>query len=426
MSKLSLAFCASSSPAAFVCFSALLAGSAGCDYAIEGEKRLTSLRVLLSSPKMNELGTPTNPQVVKTLVFDVEALDEHGLLQPVTTPVDTFLETGGTRLSLVDPCATTPSSTDQPWLLSRLMLKDGRVLGTTLNLSSPAIFGRLTLNLEEPQSQAVGATAPIYFPNPTIPLLMKPLNVDAQNASYCSPYLNRQVVVDHGTDQVDKPGKVVVSSLFQNALAVSDTGATDYGSMYVFTFSQPSNKLKVGTVLTRLSGAVAKFNGMTQIANPTLTPSDEVRTDLVPAPVLLDKMRLPDNGTTNQPNNKWLTKYIAAPAKITGIVCEVVSDQNRKDNWAKYNTVVINLVDNDPASVAGCSPGSSFSFKYFSVQLPGKGFAGFDPALLAGTEATFVGMLQNGASKSGKTLFWTVVVRDAGDVCLLPKAQCQI
>ena len=42
MSKLSLAFRASSSPAAFVCFSALLAGSAGCDYAIEGEKRLTS------------------------------------------------------------------------------------------------------------------------------------------------------------------------------------------------------------------------------------------------------------------------------------------------------------------------------------------------------------------------------------------------
>jgi len=43
---------------------------------------------------------------------------------------------------------------------------------------------------------------------------------------------------------------------------------------------------------------------------------------------------------------------------------------------------------------------------------------------MAGREATFVGMLQNGVSTSGKTLFWTVAVRNAGDVCLLPKAQC--
>ncbi len=140
--------------------------------------------------------------------------------------------------------------------------------------------------------------------------------------------------------------------------------------------------------------------------------------------MVLDSTRLPDNRAANPVNNKWLTKYIAAPATITGIVCEVQNDPSRRDNWLKYNTVIVNLVDSDPASVAGCSPGMNFGFSYFSVQVPGKGFADFDPLVMAGREATFVGMLQNGVSTSGKTLFWTVAVRNTGDVCLLPKAQC--
>jgi hypothetical protein len=43
---------------------------------------------------------------------------------------------------------------------------------------------------------------------------------------------------------------------------------------------------------------------------------------------------------------------------------------------------------------------------------------------MAGREATFIGMLQNAASKSGKTLYWTAAVRSASDVCLLPHDQC--
>ena len=154
------------------------------------------------------------------------------------------------------------------------------------------------------------------------------------------------------------------------------------------------------------------------------TATNEMHPELVPAPVILDQTRLPDNKASDPVNNKWLTKYIAAPARISGIVCETQNDAGRHDNWLKYNTVVINVVDSDPASSSGCSPGQDFSFRYFSVQLPGKGFAGFDPGALAGQPATFTGMLQNSASKSGKTLYWTVTVRNANDVCLLPKAQC--
>jgi hypothetical protein len=404
----------------------LLLGSLGlwlvqCDYTSSDDHVLTSLRMTLQSPSSSGLGSPTAPQQVDKLLFDVEALNEKGEVMAATTTLDTFIAAGGSRLTLANPCASTqPTASDPVWLLQRIPLTAGRAQGISVDLTAPGIFGRVEVNLEDPVSQALGSSPSIYFPNPTISRLMRPLDPNAANASYCTPLLGRQVVVD-GTSA---GGKLVVSSLFQNGLAVSDSSAPDYGSIYVFTFSQPSSYLRIGSVISRLSGAIAKFNGMTQIANPVITAAGELRAELVPQPVVLDSTRLPDNRAANPVNNKWLTKYIAAPATITGIVCEVQNDPSRRDNWLKYNTVIVNLVDSDPASVAGCSPGMNFGFSYFSVQVPGKGFADFDPLVMAGREATFVGMLQNGVSTSGKTLFWTVAVRNTGDVCLLPKAQC--
>ncbi len=391
-----------------------------CDYQSAGDHRLTSLRLTLHSPKSSELGSPTAPQQVPSLSFDVEALDEKGQVFPANTMLSAFLAAGGSRLSLSNPCAAPAPGGDPPWLLQRFPLQGGRAQNIDIGLGNPGIFGRVELNLEDQQSQALGSSPSIYFPNPTIPRLVTPLDPNAGNASYCSPYLGRQVVVDHATSG----GKLVVSSVFQSGIGVSDSGASDYNSLYVFTFGQPPSYLRLGTVVNRMSGAIAKFNGMTQLANPAITAADELRPDLIPPPVELDASRLPDNKAMDQVNNKWLTKHIAAPARITGVVCEVQNDAGRRDNWLKYNTVVVNLVDSDPASSAGCSPGQDFSFRYFSVQMPGKGFAGFDPLVAAGQSGTFTGMLMNSASKSGKTLYWTVAVRSTGDVCVPSGAGC--
>jgi hypothetical protein len=399
----------------------LCAGLLGqCDYQSASEHRLTSLRLTVQSPKPSELGTQAKPQRVDNLHFDVEALDEQGQLMPVSPMLNTFLAAGGSRLSLVNPCAAPVSGGDPGWLLQRFPLRAGRAQGVAADLTDPVIFGRVELNLEDPASQALGSSPPLYFPNPTIAKVMQPIDPGAANASYCSPLLNRQVVIDQPTGS----GTLVVSSLFQTGIAVSDTGTPEYGSLYVFTFSQPASSLHIGSVVSRLAGSIAKFNGMTQLANPSIATTGELRLELVPRPVVLDQTRLPDNKAMDQVHNKWLTKYIAAPARITGIICEAQTDPNRRDNWLKYNTVVVNVVDSDPTSADGCSPGADFSFRYFSVQLPGKGFAGFDPLAMAGQQATFTGMLQNSASKSGKTLYWTVTVRNTSDVCLLPSAQC--
>ncbi len=392
-----------------------------CDYTIDEAHRLTSLRLSLTNPTPNALGTPAQPQSLTALVFDVDALDEKGHLMPVDATLNGFLAAGGSRLSLFNPCATTqPSGSDPSWLLQRYQLTAGHATNLMADLSNPLIFGRVELNLEEPTSEALGSTPSLYFPNLTLERINRPVDPDAANASYCSPLLNRAVMIDHPSGS----GTLVVSSLFQSGLAVSDTGSPEYGSLYVYTFSQPSSDVRPGTIVSRLAGSIGKFNGMTQLSNPTITTTMDVHPELMPAPVELDASRLPDNKAMDQVNNKWLTKYIAAPARISGVVCEVQSDANRSQNWLKYNTVVMNLVDSDPASVAGCSPGADFSFRYFSVQLPGKGFGGFDPLVMAGHEATFVGMLENSASKSGKTLYWTVAVRAASDICLMSHDQC--
>lgn len=397
----------------------------GCEYTFDNEHRLTSLHISLLSPQTNELGSPTTQVSPQVMRFSVDALDEQGQILPVDKTVQAFLVAGGSRLPLQNPCALVGNSTSTPsWLLAQFSLTAGRAPTVTLPMTTPAIFGRVTLNLEETDSQAEGATPPIYFPNPTIPQIMRPLDPTAQNATYCQPFLNRQVVFDRATDP---SGSLVVSSVFQSGLAVSDSSAADYRSIYVFTFGRPPTSIVKGRVLNRLAGAVAKFNGMTQVANPTMSPADTIDLSKVPAPIELTSSRLPDQDPTAA-SNRWLTRHIASPVRITGIVCEANLDDTRADNWSRYNTVVINLTgDGKPDSVNGCGGVNEKSYvppTRFSVQFPGKGVGGFDPAMQAGQEVTITGMLQNSVSRSGKTLFWTVVVRDQTDVCLQPRAMC--
>lgn len=397
----------------------------GCEYNVDNEHRLTSLHIGLLGPQENELGSPTHKVSPQVMRFAVRALDEQGMVMPVDRTVQAFLVAGGSRLPLQNPCALVGNTSSTPnWLLAQFSLVAGQAPVVTLPMNTPAIFGRVTLNLEEPESLAAGATPPIYFPNPTISQIMRPLDPSAQNASYCQPYLNRQVVFDRTTDEA---GSLVVSSVFQSGLAVSDTSASDYNSIYVFTFGRPPASIVKGRVLSRLSGAIAKFNGMTQVANPSLVPTDTVDLSRVPAPIELSENRRPAQDPTASAN-RWLTRYIATPVRITGIVCETALDDSRADNWSRYNTIAINQTGDGKAdSTNGCGGVNSGSYippTRFNVQFPGKGVGGFDPAVHAGQEVTITGMLQNSVSRSGKTLFWTVVVRDQTDVCLQPRAMC--
>ena len=151
--------------------------------------------MLLQSPMESELGSPSNPVTPSSLKFDVEALDEQGRLMAVDANLSAYIVAGGSRLSLLDPCQSS-STTGDPALLKTIGMRGGKVTGEQVSLSLPAVFGRIAINLEELSSQSLSSTPPIYFPNPTIARLMKPLDVTAGNASFCSPYLARQVTID--------------------------------------------------------------------------------------------------------------------------------------------------------------------------------------------------------------------------------------
>lgn len=390
---------------------ALLA-MASCNTELPAPKELTSLRLTLRAPTEKELGSMAKPIQPTELRFDVQTLDQFGAQVSTNATVQAFLTAGGSRLLLRDPCGAvvTDGGTGGPdWLLAQVPLSGGQATGVRVGLDTPnlfGIFGTVALTLEEPGTRAQGATPPIYFPNPTVQRLMKPLNPAAKNATYCSPYLGRQVVIEPAS-----AGSLVVSSVFANALSVSDSATPDWGSMYVYVFGQPSRELVPGRVVQSISGSIAKFNGMTQVANPVVRATDEIKLDRVPAPVTL----LPDwrpKGAAYDTTR--LGKLIAAPVTVSGIMCDVQDEMasvDRVSSWQKYATFLINQVNNDPKDSSACT-----SFGAFAVELPGQGFGGVDWTKRQGQRLTVTGMLQNSASKSGSTLFWTVLVRQPTDI----------
>ena len=383
----------------------------------------TSVRVSLQSPAESMLGVDGKPVNPAELLFDLSVLDDQGAVARGDFQVDGYLASGGSRLSLRDPCtgkggAMIDGGTAPDWLLTRVGLLSGTAKGQRVNLRDPVLgpllFGQVSLTFLEPTSGVAGATPPITFPNPTIRQLMEPLDLNARNASFCSRVVGRQAAI-----RASDGASLVVSSVFSNGFAVSDSLEKDYRSLYVFTFSQPSTSVRVGRVLTRLSGIIAKFNGATQLANPTVTPSMDLKPDLVPKAVDLLAAARPASQPANMPVpdvNKNLIKLIGSPVRVNAFLCDL-TDSRRRDQYNSYSTLVLTY-DPREAVKDACD-----SRKTFSVQLPSRGFAGVDPDMQAGKEVTITGMLRNSAA-SESTLFWTLVVRDAQDVCFGGPAQC--
>lgn len=392
---------------------------AACVQEIPLDEVLTSLRLTLSEPRETDLGREGKPVTPAQVQFDLQAIGPRGELVRRDYQTQAFLAAGGGRLSLVSPCSASSGADmgqgaggDPGWLLGRIPLKGGEAKGVRIPLASRAIFGQVALNVEEPGTLAIGATPPVYFPNPTIARLMEPWDPDARDASYCSPYLGRQVSLD------GPAGKLIVTSVFKNGFGLTDSSTPDYSSVFVFTFSQPRPTVVKGRLMNRVSGSIAKFNGLTQVANVNYDTGAEVRPDLLPAPVEItaDRRRKLGTGdadrTRDLEQNKWLLKRVGAVVRVKAKVCDT-NDQFRGPSWQNYSTFVVTFDPDMNPALDGCD-----NRKTFSVQLPGRGFAGFDPDAQKGRDITVTGMLQNSASATGALLFWTIAVRDAQDLAL--------
>lgn len=382
---------------------------------------VNSLKLDLTEPA--DRGTPVRPISVREAVFSVTALDEQGQRLPVDADLDVFVSFGGVKVGEFDQCGTSTAP------ITRLPLRGGELVNQRIDL--PQAFGSTSLWIDAPSLNAVGASDTIYFRNPFISDLMRPLDVNAPNATFCTPFNRKFVVVDRS----ETPGgKLVVSSVFGNAFAVSDSGASDFGHIYVYAFGRPPSSIVVGRVMKQISGNLSKFIGFTELNFPLFDATDEIDLAALPAPA-----RVVSADTGNIPK---LLGLVSGPVEVTGRVCNPeppnpTGDPNiasTADQWRRFNTFTL---DGD---------GTCESFTNFEIQLPTKVIGNLDPVNQVGQTVTVRGMLKNASGRNpyldadGKPVtcgavtpcaqgtcldgvckknpfnFWSVVVRDRSDV----------
>jgi hypothetical protein len=390
--------------------------------------RVDLLRVELLEPA--DRGAPDRPISARRAKFNVIARDDQGQTRVEDLNVNLYVSFGGVKTGALQACGTEGPTTVP---IATLTLRQGQLLGYEADL--PQAFGPTSIWVEDPLTGTIGASDTINFRNPYITDVQKPVDPTAPNASFCTPWAGKFVTVN-GTAQPN--GKLVISSVFGNAVAVTDSSATEYGSIYLFTFGRPPAWAVPGRVLDSFSGNLSKFIGFTELNFPLMDRNDEVNPAYIPAPV-----RLAAADTKDIPK---LLSLVAAPVEVSGVLCDPLPPNPNNDpfvqgtieQWYKFNSFVVGSV---VGSATDCT-----SINNFSVQLPAKIVGGFDPLTRVGQQVTIRGMLKNssgqnsyldnqgnpvscdaanpcergmclgGVCKKNPFNFWTVLVRDGADV----------
>jgi hypothetical protein len=242
----------------------------------------------------------------------------------------------------------------------------------------PLSFGSTSIWIDEPVSGATGASPTIYFRNALIPEAQTPPDLTATNATFCSPFNGKFLIIDHATGS----GQLVVTSVFSNAFAITDTGVPpgQFNSMYLYAFGKPPPEIVEGRVITQFSGNYSKFVGFTELNFPLFTAADStVPLATVPPPV---QIAYADFGNT--------AKMLGSTASVvtyTGSICDPQAAANLK-SWEKYNQFVL---DNN---------GMCDAFSNIAVELPSKVMGTFDPLMVVGKQATITGMLRNNSGQN--------------------------
>jgi hypothetical protein len=386
--------------------------------------RTDLLRIELLEPA--DRGSPERPVTTRRAKFNVIARDDQGQTRAEDLNVSLFVSFGGVKTGALQACGTEGAQTVP---IATLTLRNGQLLDYEVDL--PQAFGPTSLWVEDPVTGTIGASDTISFRNPFIADLQKPIDPTAPNASFCTPWSGKFVLVNSAAQT---GGKLVISSVFGNAVAVSDSSATEFGSIYLFTFGRPPSWAVPGRVLASFSGNISKFIGFTELNFPLMTRTDEIDTAAIPRPV-----RLVSTDTTNVPK---LLSLVAAPVEVSGTLCDPLPPNPNNDpfiadtidQWYKFNSFVV-------GNGSDCA-----SINNFSVQLPAKLVGNFDPLTRVGQQVTIRGMLKNssgqnswldaqgnpiacsdaspcergtcqgGICKKNPFNFWTVVVRDGADV----------
>jgi hypothetical protein len=355
-------------------------GLLGCDQQLQSRTagQISSIALQLLQPVVT--GTPESPINTQSATFNLTAIDDHGLTWPLDVDVDVYISFGGVKTGIVDNCG---ASNTAP--IKTIHLVAGTATNQSVDL--PQAYGATTIWLDEHSSHATGSSPTIYFRNPLISDIQTPPDLMAPNATFCTPFNRKFIIIDRATGA----GQLVVTSVFGNAFAVTDTGGSIFNSIYLFSFGKPPQYIVPGKVLKSFSGNLAKFVGFSELNFPLFDAADDtVPLAPLPAPVVLTQDHIANR------DNVFLLQYDAGVVEVSGKVCDPdppnpTNDpkiQSTKDQWASYNEFVID------------ADGTCQSISNFAVQMPGKVLGTFDPLQHRGGAITVVGMLRNNSGQN--------------------------
>jgi hypothetical protein len=344
--------------------------------------QVATIEVQLLDPPPNALGSPDAPVTVRQATFNVIARDENGAVIPRDLTANVFISFGGVKTGAAGSCGADDTGT-RP--IEVLTLTGGMLSNHTVDLSTSLAFGSTSIWIDEPSSAATGASPTIYFRNPLVPEVQTPPDLTAPNATFCSPFTGKFIIIDHASPG----GQLVVSSVFGNAFAVTDTGASTFNSIYVYSFGKPPSDIVEGRLLKSFSGNLSKFVGFTELNFPLFDSDLDAPLVTPPAPVDI----APSDITTNIPK---MLGAAASVIRFSGTICDPMPPnptndpniQSTIDSWLKYNQFVL-------GNNMTCD-----SFNNMAVELPAKVLGSFDPLQHVGKQATFVGMLRNNSGQN--------------------------
>jgi hypothetical protein len=344
--------------------------------------KVSSIIMTLHDPA--DTGTPMNPVTSLNAMFDLQAVDDHGA--PITSDLDVqfFISFGGVKTGAVGACGSAAPDANP---LETIHLAGGQIMGHQVTL--PQAFGATTLWIDEPLSGATGASPTIYYRNPFVADVQTPPDLTAINASFCTPFNGKFVIIDKPAMPA---GQLVISSVFSDAFVVTDTSYGTYdkfNSIYLYAFGKPPTYIVPGKVLNSFSGNISKFVGFTELNFPLFNVTDET-TPLA---------TLPQPAALVWADIGMLPKLISLDGGVvtyTGMECNPLppnpnNDPNIQktiDSWNKYSQFV---VDGDNT----CS-----ALTNFAVELPTKVFGTYDPLQSVMHTVTVTGMLKNNSGQN--------------------------
>jgi hypothetical protein len=333
--------------------------------------QVNTLEVQLTDPPPDKLGSPDAPVDVRQATFNVIAHDETGAVVAQDLDVQVFISFGGVKTGADSACGADESGTKP---IETVTLKSGVLMNHTVQL--PLAFGSTSIWIDHVPSGATGASPTIYFRNALIPEVQTPPDLTAQNATFCSPFNGKFLIVDHATGS----GQLVVTSVFNNAFSITDTGAPagQFNSIYLYAFGKPPPYIVEGKVITSFSGNYSKFVGFTELNFPLFNAADDsVPLANVPPPVQLSP--------ADFSNTAKMLGATASVVQYSGTICDPLLSG---DSWVKFNQFVL---DND---------GTCDAFTNIAIELPAKVLGTFDPLAEKNKTATVVGMLRNNSGQN--------------------------